>query len=100
MIFYNVNPADNYAIATMAGNFQGGAFAANSVRGSAWWFLDQKEGMEWQLNTLSNVGLLSRFCWHVDGFAVIYVISAPRILPAHSLQHAWSGNGKRRSAQR
>ena len=55
MILYNVNPADNYAFATMAGNFPNVQF------GGAWWFLDQKEGMEWQLNALSNAGLLSRF---------------------------------------
>jgi glucuronate isomerase len=55
MILYNVNPADNYALATMAGNFR------NMQFGGAWWFMDQKEGMEWQINALSNVGLLSRF---------------------------------------
>jgi len=55
MILYNVNPADNYALATMAGNFR------NMHFGGAWWFMDQKEGMEWQLNALSNAGLLSRF---------------------------------------
>jgi glucuronate isomerase len=54
-ILYNVNPADNYALATMAGNFRGMHF------GAAWWFMDQKEGMEWQLNALSNAGLLARF---------------------------------------
>ena len=54
MILYNVNPVDNYALATMAGNFQ-------IQFGSGWWFLDQKEGIEWQLNALSNTGLLSRF---------------------------------------
>jgi glucuronate isomerase len=61
MIVYNVNPSDNYAIATLIGNFQGGSSPARLQWGSAWWFLDQKEGMEWQLNTLSNTGLLSRF---------------------------------------
>jgi glucuronate isomerase len=55
MILYNVNPRDNYALATMAGNFRRVQF------GSGWWFLDQKEGIEWQLNALSNCGLLSRF---------------------------------------
>lgn len=55
VILYNVNPTDNYAFATMAGNFPKMRF------GGAWWFLDQKEGMEWQLNALSNAGLLSRF---------------------------------------
>jgi glucuronate isomerase len=61
MVLYNVNPSDNYAFATMAGNFQDGSVAGKIQFGGAWWFLDQKEGMEWQLNALSNIGLLSRF---------------------------------------
>ncbi len=61
MIIFNVNPADNYAFATMAGNFQDGITPGKIQFGSGWWFLDQKEGMEWQLNALSNIGLLSRF---------------------------------------
>jgi glucuronate isomerase len=60
-ILYNVNPVDNYAFATMIGNFQDGSVAGKIQFGSGWWFLDQKEGMEWQLNALSNLGLLSRF---------------------------------------
>lgn len=60
-ILYNLNPADNYAFATMLGNFQDGSIAGKIQLGSGWWFLDQKEGMEWQMNTLSNLGLLSRF---------------------------------------
>jgi len=56
-----VNPVDNYAIATMVGNFQDGKIAGKMQFGSGWWFLDQKEGIEWQINALSNVGLLSRF---------------------------------------
>jgi len=61
MILYNVNPADNYAFATMAGNFQDGSVAGKIQFGSGWWFLDQREGMEWQLNALSQLGLLGRF---------------------------------------
>jgi glucuronate isomerase len=61
MILYNVNPANNYAIATMVGNFQDGKIAGKVQFGSGWWYLDQKEANEWQINTLSNVGLLSRF---------------------------------------
>ena len=61
MVLYNVNPSDNYALATMAGNFQDGSIAGKIQFGSGWWFLDQKEGMQWQLNALSNLGLLSRF---------------------------------------
>jgi len=60
-IIYNINPADNYVFATMIGNFQDGIVPGKIQWGSGWWFLDQKEGMEWQLNALSNLGLLSRF---------------------------------------
>jgi len=60
-IIYNVNPADNYVFAGMTGNFQDGTIPGKIQYGSGWWFLDQKEGIEWQLNALSNLGLLSRF---------------------------------------
>jgi glucuronate isomerase len=60
-IIYNVNPRDNYVFGTMVGNFQDGSIAGKLQFGSGWWFLDQKEGMEWQINALSNLGLLSRF---------------------------------------
>lgn len=60
-ILYNLNPADDYAFAAMLGNFQDGTIPGKIQFGSGWWFLDQKEGMEWQLNALSNLGLLSRF---------------------------------------
>ena len=60
-IVYNVNPADNYVFATAIGNFQDGSIAGKIQFGSGWWFLDQKEAIEWQLNALSNTGLLSRF---------------------------------------
>jgi glucuronate isomerase len=60
-ILYNVNPSDNYVLATAIGNFQDGSIAGKVQFGSAWWFLDQKQGIEWQLNALSNTGLLSRF---------------------------------------
>ncbi len=61
MIIFNVNPADNYAFASMIGNFQDGITPGKIQFGPGWWFLDQKDGMEWQLNALSNIGLLSRF---------------------------------------
>ena len=61
MIIYNLNPNDNYLFAAMIGNFQDGAIAGKLQFGSGWWYLDQKEAMEWQLNALSNIGLLSRF---------------------------------------
>jgi len=61
MVLYNLNPSDNYVLATMAGNFQDGSVAGKIQFGSGWWFLDQKEAMTWQINALSNCGLLSRF---------------------------------------
>ena len=61
MILYNLNPADNYLFASMAANFQQGPHAGKIQFGSGWWHLDQKEGMEWQLNALSNLGILSQF---------------------------------------
>lgn len=60
-ILYNLNPNDNYLIATMTGNFNDGSIPGKIQFGSGWWFLDQKDGMEWQMNALSNLGLLSRF---------------------------------------
>jgi glucuronate isomerase len=60
-ILYNLNPADNELMATMIGNFNDGSVAGKVQFGSAWWFLDQKEGIERQLNALSNMGLVSRF---------------------------------------
>jgi glucuronate isomerase len=60
-IVYNINPADNYVIGTMLGNFQDGSIRGKIQMGPGWWFLDQKEGIEAQLNALSNLGLLSRF---------------------------------------
>ncbi|MCL4147553.1 UNVERIFIED_CONTAM: hypothetical protein GTU68_062504, partial [Idotea baltica] len=60
-IIYNLNPSDNEIFASMAGNFQDGHSPGKVQWGSAWWFLDQKDGMEKQINTLSNMGLLSRF---------------------------------------
>jgi len=60
-IVYNLNPSDNYMISTMIGNFQDGTCPGKMQFGSGWWFLDQLEGMTWQLNTLSQTGLLSRF---------------------------------------
>jgi len=59
-IIYNINPADNEVFATMLGNFSVGT-PGKMQWGSGWWFLDQKDGMERQMNTLSNMGLLSRF---------------------------------------
>ena len=60
-VIYNLNPADNYVFASMIGNFMDGSVAGKIQFGSGWWFLDQKEAMEWQLTALANLGLLSRF---------------------------------------
>ena len=60
-ILYNLNPRDNELIATMIGNFQDGSVPGKMQYGSAWWFLDQLDGMTAQMNALSNLGLLSRF---------------------------------------
>jgi len=61
VIVYNNNPVDNYVFASVIGSFQDGAMAGKMQFGAGWWFLDQKEGIQWQLNALSNLGLLSRF---------------------------------------
>jgi glucuronate isomerase len=60
-ILYNLNPRDNEVVATMIGNFQDARVPGKMQYGSAWWFLDQLDGMQKQLNALSNMGLLSRF---------------------------------------
>ncbi|KQS32833.1 glucuronate isomerase [Dyadobacter sp. Leaf189] len=60
-VLYNLNPADNEVLATMTGNYNDGTVAGKMQFGSGWWFLDQKDGMERQMNALSNMGLLSRF---------------------------------------
>ncbi len=60
-IIYNLNPADNEVMAAMIGNFNDGSVKGKVQFGSAWWFLDQKDGMTKQLNALSNMGLISCF---------------------------------------
>ncbi|MCF4101092.1 glucuronate isomerase [Gillisia sp. M10.2A] len=60
-ILYNLNPADNEVMATMAGNFMGNTQKGKVQHGAAWWFLDQKDGIEKHLNTISNMGLISCF---------------------------------------
>ena len=61
IILYNLNPRDNYLFACLTGSFQDGTAAGKIQFGSGWWFLDQKNGMELQLDALSATGLLSRF---------------------------------------
>jgi glucuronate isomerase len=60
-IIYNLNPADNEVMASMIGNFNDGSIKGKIQFGSGWWFLDQKDGIEKQINALSNMGLLSCF---------------------------------------
>jgi glucuronate isomerase len=60
-ILYNLNPADNEVFAAMIGNFNDGSIKGKIQYGSRWWFLDQKDGMEKQINASSNIGLLSCF---------------------------------------
>ena len=59
-ILYNVNPSDNPVFATIIGNYQDGSVAGKMQWGSAWWFLDQLDGMEAQMRMLATMGLLSR----------------------------------------
>ena len=61
MVLYNLNPRDNYLFACLTGAFQDGTLPGKIQFGSGWWFLDQKNGIELQLDALSATGLLSRF---------------------------------------
>jgi len=61
MIIFNLNPADNYVFAALANSFTEEGIRGKIQFGTGWWFLDQKEGIEWQINALSNCGLLSNF---------------------------------------
>ena len=60
-ILYNSNPADNEVFATLCGNFNESGIRGKVQFGAAWWFLDQKEGIEKQINAISNMGLVSTF---------------------------------------
>jgi glucuronate isomerase len=60
-ILYNLNPRDNELMATMIGNFQDGSITGKLQYGSGWWFLDQRDGMQKQIEALSNLGMLSQF---------------------------------------
>lgn len=60
-VLYCLNPKDNYVLGTMIGNFADGGVAGKMQFGSAWWFNDHKDGMEQQMKTLANMGMLSRF---------------------------------------
>lgn len=60
-ILYNINPSDNEIMATMIGNFNDGSSKGKIQWGSGWWFMDQIDGMTDQINTLSNMGMVSSF---------------------------------------
>lgn len=60
-ILYNLNPCDNFVLATMAGNFQRAPYAGKVQFGSGWWFNDQHDGMVTQMKTLANLGMLAHF---------------------------------------
>ncbi len=60
-ILYTLNPKDNYVLGTMLGNFQGGGIPGKIQFGSGWWFNDQRDGMEGQMMSLANLGMLARF---------------------------------------
>ncbi len=105
-IVYNLNPADNELMATMIGNFNDGSSAGKIQWGSAWWFLDQKDGMTKQINTLSNMGLLSRFIGMLTdsrsfpfishdmnisaGFYVIYLAMKLKMENCPMMWHGWA----------
>jgi glucuronate isomerase len=61
MVLYNLNPADNYPLAALCGDFHEAGVRGKVQFGSGWWFLDQLDGMTWQINTLSQLGLLANF---------------------------------------
>ena len=60
-ILYTLNPAANAVLGTMLGNFQQGGVKGKIQFGSAWWFMDQRDGMEEQMRTLANLGVLGAF---------------------------------------
>ena len=91
IVIYNLNPADNYVMATMIGNFQDGVTAGKIQFGSGWWFLDQKEAMQWQMNALSNCGLISRFLGMLTDSRILHELPAPRIFPARVVRHVRDG---------
>lgn len=61
VVLYNNNPRDNELFATMIGNFQDGTITGKLQHGPPWWFMDQKDGIERQVESLSNMGVLSEF---------------------------------------
>ncbi len=88
-ILYNLNPADNELIATMAGNYNDGSSAGKMQFGSAWWFLDQKDGMEKQMNALVQYGPDQPVCRDDHGFKKLSFFPASRIFSPDRLQFIW-----------
>ncbi|MEZ4939240.1 MAG: glucuronate isomerase [Saprospiraceae bacterium] len=84
-------------MATMIGNFNDGSARGKMQFGSAWWFLDQKDGWKKQLNALSNMGLLSLFYRHADGQPQFSVVSTARIFPPPVVQPARQRRAPRRT---
>ena len=72
----------------MIGNFQDGRTPGKMQYGSGWWFLDQQDGMERQLDALSNLGLLEPIRGHAHRQPLIPLLHPARIFPPHSLQSA------------
>ena len=60
-ILYTLNPKDNYVLGTMLGCFQSSEVAGKIQFGSGWWFNDQRDGMEGQMTSLANLGMIARF---------------------------------------
>jgi len=85
-VLYNLNPADNYVFAAMDGTFQDDTVPAKVQFGSGWWFPDQKEGMQRQINAPSNLGLLSRFVGMLTD-PPEFPFPAPRIFPPHPMRN-------------
>jgi glucuronate isomerase len=95
-ISYNLNPRDNEAFATLIGNFQDGVITGKTQLGSAWWFLDQLDGMPRQLDVLFNMGLLA--FRGADRLAVLRFLLPSRALAQVVVPNVGRGDGERPSA--
>ena len=60
-VLFTLNPKDNYVLGTMLGNFQNDEAQSKIQFGSAWWFNDNYDGMRQQMQTLMNLGVISKF---------------------------------------
>ena len=91
IILYNLNPADTHLFAAMPGSFQDGSVPGKLQYGSAWWFLDQEEGMRAATQRPVQLWPARPFCRHADRLALVSVLSPPRVFPAHLLRPARRG---------